>query len=125
MSELKDVASTAAEVSAVKTNLRTFASEITELSARSLEHTNDALVKLSTAGTLEELVAIQANYTRESFALLSEHARKLGELMTSFPSAISKTYAEAWSKSLNIAVEKTEAAKEKTLAEIERLSRLH
>jgi hypothetical protein len=47
---------------------------------------------------------------KEAFEHAAQDARKFSELMTAFPAQITKTYQEAWLKSVNDTVEALETA---------------
>jgi hypothetical protein len=55
---------------------------------------------------VDEVAAIQADFMKEAF----EHGRKFGELVAAFPAEITKTYQEAWLKSVSAATKATEKA---------------
>ncbi len=113
----------AAGLTAATRNLQAFAAEIAEMSRQSIEHTTETIEKLRQAHGLSDVLAIQTSYVREAFEHLSQHARKFSELMASFPLEMSKTYTEAWTKSLKTAVDATKEAGEKAAENIERLTK--
>ena len=53
---------------------------------------------------------------------MSQHARKFSEMMASFPLEMSKTYTEAWTKSLQTAADATKQAGEKADENVERFT---
>jgi hypothetical protein len=115
-------ASVAGLTSATK-NLQAFAAEIADMSRQSIEHTTETIEKLRQARGVSEILAIQTNYVREAFEHLSQHARKFSEMMASFPLEMSKTYTEAWTKSLKTAADAAQQAGEKAAENVERFSK--
>jgi hypothetical protein len=59
---------------------------------------------------VDEVVAIQTNFVKESFENTTQHARMFSELISGFPSEISKSYQEAWLKAVNAAAQATQEA---------------
>jgi hypothetical protein len=112
----------AASVSAATKNLQAFAAEISEMSRQTVEHASETIEKLRNAGGLAEVMAIQSTYMREVLEHFMQHTRKFTELIASVPLEMSRSYTEAWSKSVKTAIETTEDAAEKTLANAERLA---
>jgi hypothetical protein len=101
-------------LNATSKNMRAIAGEILEISKQSFELTTKTLEKLRTVHGVDEVAAIQADFMKEAF----EHAaygRKFGELVAAFPAEITKTYQEAWLKSVSAATKATE--KDQTAAE--------
>jgi phasin family protein len=115
----------ASTLSSTTKNLQAFAAEIAEMSRQSIEHTTDTIEKLRSARGLSEILTIQTNFMREAFEHLSQHTRKFSELMTSLPLEMSKTYAQLWTKSLDSGVRTVEEAREKAVANGERLSQTY
>jgi hypothetical protein len=109
-------------VTATSKNLQAFAGEIAQMSKRSLEHATEAMEKLRNARGVEEVVAIQTSFMKEAMEHAAEHSRKFGELMAAFPIEFTKTYHDAWAKSMKAAVQTTEAAGQTVAANLERLS---
>lgn len=107
---------------ATSRNMQAIASEIFEISKQSLEHTTQTLEKLRKAHGVDEVVAIQSNYVKEAFEHAVQHAQKFGELMSTFPAEITKTYQDAWLKSVNSTVKATESASHTAAENIDRLS---
>jgi hypothetical protein len=112
----------AASVSAATRNLQAFAAEINEMSRQSIEHTTETIEKLRNAHGMAEVLAIQSSYVREAMEHVLQHTRKFSELLTAFPLELSKSYADLWSKSVKSAIQTTQDAGEKAVAEAERLS---
>src|SRR5271168_1139210 len=104
-------------------NLQAFAAEMADMSRQSIEHTTETIEKLRQARGLSEILTIQTSYVREAFEQLSQHARKFSEMMASFPMEMSKTYTEAWTKSLKTAADSAQQAGEKAAENIERFSK--
>jgi hypothetical protein len=50
------------------------------------------------------------NFVKESFENSTQHARMFSELISGFPSEISKSYQEAWLKAVNAAAQATQEA---------------
>lgn len=112
----------AASVSAATRNLQAFAAEINEMSRQSIEHTTETIEKLRSAHGMAEVLAIQSSYVREAMEHVLQHTRRFSELLTAFPLELSKSYADLWSKSVKSAIQTTQDAGEKAVAEAERLS---
>ena len=112
----------AASVSAATRNLQAFAAEINEMSRQSIEHTTETIEKLRNAHGMAEVLAIQSSYVREAMEHVLQHTRRFSELLTAFPLELSKSYADLWSKSVKSAIQTTQDAGEKAVAEAERLS---
>lgn len=109
-------------VSAASKNLQAFASEIAEMSRESLEHATNTMEQLRNARGMSEILAIQTSFVRESFEHIARHTRKFSELLAALPIEMTKTYQEAWSKSINTAVNTVEEASRKAAAGVEHLS---
>lgn len=90
--------------------LQAMAGECFEISKQSFAHASQTLEKLRGARSMEEVVAIQADYVKEAFDNAAQHARKFGELMAVFPNDFTKTYQDAWLKAVNNAVQKMQSA---------------
>jgi hypothetical protein len=91
-------------------NMQVIASEMLEISKQSFEYMTQTLEKLRHARGVDEVVAIQTAFVKEAFEHAAQHARKFSELMTAFPVQITKTYQDAWLKSVNDTVEASETA---------------
>ncbi|HUB64699.1 MAG TPA: phasin family protein [Methylocella sp.] len=109
-------------ITATSKNIQAIAGEIVEISKQSLEHTTQTLEKLRHARGIDEVVAIQTNFVKESFERASRHAQKFGELMTAYPAEMTKICQDAWLKSLNSTVKATETASQTAAENIERFS---
>ncbi len=92
------------------------------MSRQSIEHTTETIEKLRNAHGMTEVLAIQSSYVREAMEHVLQHTRRFSELLTAFPLELSKSYAELWSKSVKSAIQTTQDAGEKAVAEAERLS---
>jgi phasin family protein len=103
-------------------NMQAIASEMLEISKQSFAHTTQALEKLRQARDVDEVVAIQTNFVKEAFEHAAQHARKFSELMTAFPAQITKTYQDAWLKSVNSTVKATETASHTAAENSDRLA---
>jgi phasin family protein len=107
---------------ATSKNMQAIAGQIFDISKHSFEHTTQTLEKLRSAHGMDEVVAIQTNFIKEAFDHAAQHARKFSELMTAFPADLTKTYQDAWLKSLNSTVKATESASQTAAENIGRLS---
>ncbi len=90
--------------------MQAMAGECFEISKQSFAHASQTLEKLRGARSVEEVVAIQADYVKEAFDNAAQHARKFGELMAVFPNEFTKTYQDAWLKAVNTAVQTMQTA---------------
>lgn len=109
-------------VGAASKNLQALATEIAEASKESFDHAQKTLEKLRAAHSVEEVVAIQTTFVKEAFDKAAQHTKRFGELMTSFPMEMTKTYQEALTKCVSAAVQSTEAAGQAIAANAERFS---
>jgi hypothetical protein len=109
-------------INATSKNMQAIASEIFDISKQSFEHTTQTLEKLRNAHGMDEVVAIQTNFVKEAFEHAAQHTQKFRELMTAFPAEITKTYQDAWLKSVNSTVKATETASQSAAENIDRLS---
>jgi hypothetical protein len=109
-------------VSAASRNLHAFASEIAEMSKQSLEHATETLEKLRGARGMSEILAIQTGFVREAFEHIAQHTRKFSELLTALPIEMTKTYQDAWTKSISAAVRTSEEAGRKAVDGVEHFS---
>src|SRR6516164_9824674 len=91
-------------VNAASQRVQAVACEWLEISKQAYEHASQTLEKLRAARSIEDVVAIQANYVKEAFENAGNHARKFGEIMSDFPSEFTKTYHDAWLNAVNSAV---------------------
>jgi hypothetical protein len=91
-------------------NMQAIAGEIFDISKQSFEHTTQTIEKLRNARGMDEVVAIQTDFIKEAFEHAAQHARKFSELMGAFPASLTKTYQDAWFKSLDNTVKATESA---------------
>jgi phasin family protein len=107
---------------ATSKNLQAIASEIFDISKQSLEHATQTLEKLRNARGIDEVVAIQTSFVKETFEHAVKHAQKFNEFLTSFPAEITKTYQDAWLNSVNSTVKATETASQTAVENIDRLS---
>lgn len=109
-------------VTATSKKLQAFAGEIAEISKHSFDHATETLEKLRNAHGLDEILAIQSSFIKETFDHAVQHTKKFSELFGAFPIELSKTYHEAWAKSVDAAVRAADAAREAVAANVERLS---
>ena len=91
-------------VNSASQQVQAVACEWLEISKQAFEHASQTLEKLRAARSIEEIVAIQANYVREAFENAGNHARKFGEIMSGFPNEFTKTYRDASLNAVNSAV---------------------
>jgi Phasin protein len=111
-----------ATLAATTKNFQAFASEVAEISKQSYEHATQTLEKLRNAHGVEEVVAIQTTYVKEALEHAGQYTKKFSELMATFPLGIGKSYQEAWLKSINSAIQTSEAASQSIAANVERFS---
>ncbi|MCI0598773.1 MAG: phasin family protein [Beijerinckiaceae bacterium] len=97
-------------VNAASKKFHAMAGECFEVSKQAFEHASQTMEKLRGARGVDEVITIQANYVKEAFENAAQHARKFGELMSVFPNEFTKTYQDAWLKSVNAAVQSMETA---------------
>ncbi|WOJ89310.1 phasin family protein [Methylocapsa polymorpha] len=109
-------------VTATSQKFQAFAGEIAQMSKQSLEHATETIEKLRNAHGLEEILAIQTSFVKEAFEHAAQHTKKFSDLFAAFPIELTKTYQEAWTKSVDAAVQTTEAARKAVAANVERLS---
>ncbi|HYP57914.1 MAG TPA: phasin family protein [Beijerinckia sp.] len=109
-------------VNAASKNFQVLANELAQMSKQSFEHATQAVEKLRNARSLEEVLAIQTNFVKESFEQAAQRTRRLGELVPAFPMELAKTYQDAVLKSFNAAVQTTEAVGQAATANVERFS---
>ncbi|MCI0694224.1 phasin family protein, partial [candidate division KSB1 bacterium] len=109
-------------LNATSKSIQAISSEIFEISKQSFEHATQTLEKLRNAHGMEEAVAIQTNFVKEAFEHAAQHAQKLSQLMTAFPAEITKSYQDAWLKSVNSTVKAAETASQTAAENIERFS---
>lgn len=102
--------STVSAINAASKNMQAMAGECYEISKQAFEHATQTLEKLRNAQGMDEVTAIQTNYVKEAFENAAQHARKFSELMAVFPTGITKTYQDAWLKSVNAAVQTMQEA---------------
>jgi len=66
--------------------------------------------KTSQCAWHDEVVAIQTTFVKEAFEHAVKHVQKFNELLTAFPAEMTKTYQDAWLKSVDSTVKATETA---------------
>jgi hypothetical protein len=103
-------------------NIQAIAGEMLEISKQSFEHTTQTMEKLRGARGVDEIMAIQTNFVKEAFEHAAQHAQKFSELMTVFPAQITKTYRDAWLKSMDSTLKVTEKANETAAENIDRVA---
>lgn len=109
-------------VTATSKKLQAFAGEIAQMSKESFDHATATVEKLRNAHGLEEILTIQSSFMKEAFEHAAQHTRKFSELVAAFPIDLTKTYQDAWTKSVNVAMQTTEAARKAVAANVERFS---
>jgi phasin family protein len=109
-------------VNSASQQVQAVACEWLEISKQTFEHASQTLEKLRAARSIEEIVAIQANYVRESFENAGNHARKFGEIMSGFPSELTKTYRDAWLNAVNSAVQTMHTTSQTAATNVESLT---
>ncbi len=109
-------------VAATSKRLQALAGEIAQMSKESFDHATETVEKLRQAHGVEEILAIQASFVKEAFEHAAQHTRKFTELITAVPMELSKTYHDAWKKSVDAAVQTTEAARKAVASNVERFS---
>jgi hypothetical protein len=97
-------------INAASKNLQAVAGECFEMSKQSFEHASQTWEKLRSAKGMDDVVTIQRNFVNEAIENASEHARKFGELWAAFPTEITRTYQDAWLKSVNAAIQAMQSA---------------
>jgi len=107
---------------ATSKNIQAIASEIFEISKLSFEHATQTLEKLRNARGMDEFVAIQTNFVKEAFEHAVKHVQKFNELLTAFPAEMTKTYQDAWLKSVDSTVKATETASQTAVENVDRPS---
>jgi len=109
-------------VMATSKKLQAFADELAQMSKQSFDHATQTAEKLRNAHGVEEILAIQSSFVKEAFEHAAEHTRKFSELAAAFPIELTKTYQDAWTKSVSAAVQTTEAARKAVAGNVERFS---
>jgi hypothetical protein len=109
-------------VTATSKKLQAFAAEIAQMSKESFDHASETVEKLRNAHGVEEILAIQTSFVKEAFEHAAQHTRKFSELVAAFPIELTKTYHDAWTKSVDAAVQTTEAARKAIATNVERFS---
>ncbi|SFK17817.1 phasin family protein [Methylocapsa palsarum] len=109
-------------MAATTKNLQAFAGEVAQMSKESFEHATQTLEKLRGAHGVEEIVTIQTNFVKEAFEHAGQYTRRLGELMSTLPLEITKSYQEAWLKSVSTAIRSAEEVGQSAVSNVERFS---
>ncbi|WP_026606935.1 phasin family protein [Methylocapsa acidiphila] len=102
--------------------LQAFAGEIAQMSKETFDHASATVEKLRGAHNLEDILAIQTSFVKEAFEHAAQHTRKFSELFSAFPLELTKTYQDAWAKSVDAAMKSTEAARKAVASNVERFS---
>jgi hypothetical protein len=97
-------------IDATSKHFQAVANEMFEMSKQSMDQATQALDKLRSTRVMDEVVSIQSDYVKQSFAYFTQHSRKFGELFMGFPGEISKSYQDAWLQAVNAAVQATQVA---------------
>lgn len=109
-------------LAAATKNVQAFVSEIAEMSKQSIEHATQTLEKLRNAHGVDEVAAIQTSFVKEAVERAGAHARRFSELLAALPVEMTKSYQEAWFKSVNTAIQAAEAAGKTATANVDRFS---
>jgi len=109
-------------LSSTTKNFQTLAGEITQMSKQSFDHATQTFEKLRNAHSLEEVVAIQTAYVKEVFEEAAMRTKRLGELVSTFPTELTKSYQEALQHSLQTAAQATDNVVKTATSNVERLS---
>ncbi|ACB96018.1 phasin family protein [Beijerinckia indica] len=109
-------------LSSTTKNFQTLATEITQMSKQSFEHATQTFEKLRNAHSLDEVVAIQTGYVKEVFEEAAARTKRLGELVSTFPNELTKSYQDALQQSLNTAAQATDTVVKTTASNVERLA---
>lgn len=109
-------------MNATSKSMQAIAGEMLEISKQSFEHTTQTMEKLRNAHSIDEVVAIQTNFVKEALEHAAQHAQKFSQLITTFPAEITKTYQDAWLKSMNSTVKATETARQTAAENIGRFA---
>jgi hypothetical protein len=93
-------------------NMQALASEMAQMSRHSFEQTTKVMDKLRNARTLEEVVAIQAEFWRDSLETFAEQAQRLGGLLAGLPLEMAKSTQEVMEKAAEMVAQTTKTAQE-------------
>jgi hypothetical protein len=97
-------------IDATSKHFQAVANEMFEMSKQSMDQATQALDKLRSTRVMDEVMSIQSDYVKQSFAYFTQHSRKFGELFMGFPGEITKSYQDAWLQAVNAAVQATQVA---------------
>ncbi len=97
-------------IDATSKHCQAVANEMFEMSKQSMDQATQALDKLRSTRVMDEVMSIQSDYVKQSFAYFTQHSRRFGELFMGFPGEITKSYQDAWLHAVNAAVQATQAA---------------
>jgi hypothetical protein len=97
-------------IDATAKHFQAVANEMFEASKQSMEQATQALDKLRSTRVMDEVMSIQSDYVKQSFAYFTQHSRRFGELFMGFPGEITKSYQDAWLQAVNAAVQATQVA---------------
>ncbi len=97
-------------VDATSKHLQAVANEMFEMSKQSMNQATQTVDKLRSTRVLDEVMSIQSDYVKQSFAYFTQHSRRFNELFMGFPGEITKSYQDAWLTAVNAAAQATQAA---------------
>ena len=97
-------------IDATSKQFQALANEMFEMSKQSMGQATQALDKLRSTRVLDEVMSIQSDYVKQSFAYFTQHSRRFGELFMGFPGEITKSYQDAWLEAVNAAVQASQLA---------------
>ena len=97
-------------IDATSKHFQAVANEMFEMSKQSMDQATQALDKLRSTRVMDEVMSIQSDYVKQSFAYFTQHSRRFGELFMGYPGEITKSYQDAWLQAVNAAVQATHAA---------------
>jgi hypothetical protein len=107
---LNAVEGTMNAIDATSKHFQAVANEMFEASKQSMDQATQALDKLRSTRVLDEVMSIQSDYVKHSFAYFTQHSRRFGELFMGFPGEITKSYQDAWLQAVNATVQATQVA---------------
>ena len=97
-------------IDATSKHFQAVANEMFEMSKQSMDQATQALDKLRSTRVLDEVMSIQSDYVKQTFAYFTQHSRRFGELFMGYPDEITKSYQDAWLQAVNAAVQATQVA---------------
>jgi uncharacterized protein YukE len=101
-------------VTATSKTVQAMGSEILDMARETIDHSTRTLDLLCNTRLMDEIVAFQTEYVKDFFALSAHHLRRLEQLYSCYPGAITKSYQDAWLRAVNAAVVATQEARQTT-----------